>query len=149
MKLFYAIAIVLLVLVSACAQQTNVPVVSPEPGPTTEPTAEPEEAGTGMAVPGEEGVVETVVKGTTNEVRILGEEGFEPTELTINAGSAVTWFNDDEKTFTLTIFKDGKWYLNSNVMKPGDRFEHTFTEKGTYEHWTLAYGQMGAKIIVE
>ena len=39
--------------------------------------------------------------------------------------------------------------MNSQKMENGDQFEHEFTEAGEYEYWTLAYGPMGAKIIVE
>jgi plastocyanin len=141
MKLFYGIILVLVVFVSACSQQAQI----------SEPEAM--EKGEAMEKDGDAMEGEAMKdKGSTlsaADIRILGKGGFEPSELTINAGESVTWINDDEKTFTMTIFKDGKSYMNSNVLKPGDLFEQEFSEEGTYEYWTLAYGPQGAKIVVE
>lgn len=146
MKLFYAIAIVLMVLVSACGQTTveEPPAVTPESEPSTEPETEPGAPDTVEEAPETEPEVET----TSDDVRILGKAGFEPMELTIVAGSSVSFYNDAEKTTTVTYFKDGKFYLNSPILDPGDQFENEFTEAGEYEYWTLAYG-VKAKIIVE
>ena len=144
MKLFYAIAIVLMVFVSACAQQTGEepPAVSPDSGSSAEPETE------GPVDTGEE-APEEVGEVTTNEIRYVGAGAFEPDELTISVGSAVTWFNDDEKKGAVIIFKDGRSYMNSDGLNPEEKFEHEFTEAGEYEYWTLAYGPQGAKIIVE
>ena len=145
MKLFYAVIIVMVVFISACAQQTGEqpPVVSPEPAVEEPEAPEPEIP---VEVPEDE--EEEVAPAVGGEVRILGKEGFEPMELTISAGSAVTWINDDSKDLIFTMFKDGKWYINSDVTKPGGKFENEFTEAGEYEYWTLAYG-VKAKVIVE
>ncbi len=147
MKFLYVL-FVLMVFVSACAQQAveQPPAVSPEQEPTAEPEAEAEAE---APVEAPEEVVEEVPTVTTDEVRILGKAGFEPLELTIAAGSAVTWYNDDAKDIVFTMFKDGKFYINSDVIKPGEQFELEFTEAGEYEYWTLAYGPVGAKITVE
>jgi plastocyanin len=152
MKLFYVMIIGLAVLVSACAQQTQ---PQAPPVPSTKPVAQPEAPESNMPVPEaseteEMEVVEDTKKASSgDEVRILGEGGFEPLEASIKSGSSVTWINDDEKTFTMTFFKDGRFFINSPVMKSGDRFEQAFNEPGEYEYWTLAYGPMGAKITVE
>jgi plastocyanin len=175
MKLFYGIVLVLVVFVSACAQkqQDVQPIAQPTPEApdTPEMVAEDEAMEEGAMEKGDsmEGEAMDDVeamekdgdamegesmkdKGSTlsaADIRILGKGGFEPSELAINAGESVTWINDDEKSFTMTIFKDGKWYMNSDVMQPGDLFEYEFGEEGTYEYWTLAYGPMDAKIVVE
>ena len=143
MKLFYAIAIVLMVFVSACVQQTveGPQTTSPESGPSTEPEMEVE-------TPAE--VPEEVVEVTTNEVRYVGAGAFEPDELTISAGSLVTWINGDEKKGAVLIFKDGRSYMNSPGLIPEDKFEVEFTEAGEYEFWwNIAYSGDGGKITVE
>lgn len=146
MKLFYAIILGLLVLVSACAQQTAQTV---QPTQTAEqPTAEPQQEETSEPIGQGEDAMENEAKAASGDVRIVGKEGFDPMQVTINSGDSVTWVNDDKKALTLTIFKEGKWYLNSDVIEPGQSFEQEFKEAGEYDYWTLAYGVKG-KITVQ
>lgn len=142
MKLFYGVILGLLVLASACAQQPQ--AVQPTQA-EEQPAAEPqqEEASESM-----EQADDAMENAASSDVRIVGKEGFDPTEVTINAGDSLTWVNDDKKALTLTIFKKGKWYLNSNVIEPGQSFEQEFKEAGEYDYWTLAYGVKG-KITVQ
>ncbi|MCH8329271.1 MAG: cupredoxin domain-containing protein [Nanoarchaeota archaeon] len=149
MKLFYGIVLVLMIFVSACAQQAaeQAPVTEPEASAEAEvqPEAGAEGTGTAVAAPEEE-----VVETTSNEIRSVGAGGFDPDELTISAGSAVTWINDDEKALVIIIFKDGKSFMNSNRIMPGEKFEIEFTEAGEYEYWqNIAFGVVGGKITVE
>ncbi len=149
MKLFYGIVLVLMIFVSACAQQAaeQAPVTEPEAIAEAEvqPEAGAEGTGAAVAVPEEE-----VVETTSNEIRSVGAGGFDPDELTISAGSAVTWINDDEKALVIIIFKDGKSFMNSNRIMPGEKFEVEFTEAGEYEYWqNIAFGVVGGKITVE
>ena len=146
MKLIYGVFLVLMVFVSACAQQTQpvAPPSAPEPEPAA-PAPEPEDTeGTGAAVAPQE-KAETV-----NEIRYAGSGGFEPKELTISAGSAVTWINSDSKAGGLLIFKDGKSFTNSGRLAPDGKFEYEFTEAGVYDFWwNLAYGSISGKLTVE
>ncbi len=140
MKLFYGILLVLMIFVSACAQQPA------EPAPVTEPEPSVEPEGTGDAVAEPEEVAEV----TSIEVRSVGAGGFDPSELTISAGSAVTWINDDEKVLVIIIFKDGRSFMNSNRIMSEEKFEVEFPEAGEYEYWqNIAYGVVGGKITVE
>lgn len=149
MKLFYAIILGLLVLASACAQQTPPAAQTAQPiQPTEQPIANnpPQEE---IEAAEETNVQEKEeTKTASGDVRIVGKEGFDPMEMAISAGDAVTWVNDDKKALTLTIFKKGKWYLNSDVIEPGQSFEQEFTESGEYDYWTLAYKARG-KITVQ
>ena len=145
MKLMYGIFLILMVFVSACAQQTE-PVAPPSaPAAPVAPAPQPEPAeGTGAAVAPQE-KAETV-----NEIRYVGSGGFEPKELTISAGSAVTWINSDSKAGGLLIFKDGKSFTNSGRFAPDGKFEYEFTEAGVYDFWwNLAYGSTSGKLTVE
>ena len=142
MKLFYAFVIVLMVLVSACTQQTPEVAPNPTPQPEVQPAEEAE-----VAEVVEEPVVE---EATTTEVRMLAAGNFEPEELSINTGDAVTWMNDGERRGALILFKDGRAYMNSNPLDPGDKFEHEFTEAGSYDFWwNIAYGTVSGKLTVE
>ena len=145
MKILYGLFLVLMVFVSACAQQTEpvAPPSAPEPvAPAPEP--EPESAeGTGAAVAPQ-------IEETVNEIRYVGAGGFEPDELTISAGSAVTWINSDSKAGGLLIFKDGRSFTNSGRLAPDGKFEYEFTEAGVYDFWwNLAYGAVSGKLTVE
>ncbi len=146
MKLIYGVFLVLMVFVSACVQQAAQPVAppsAPEPAaPVPEP--EPEAAeGTGAAVAPQ-------VEETVNEVRYVGSGGFDPKELTISAGSAVTWINSDSKAGEVLIFKNGKSFVSSKRLAPDGKFEYEFTEAGVYDFWwNLAYGAVSGKLTVE
>jgi len=152
MKLFYAIVLVLMVLVSACAQQTV--EQAPEqaaPAETVEQPAENVVEVVDDAAAAEEEATapeQLSPTPTANDVRILGKAGFEPAELTISVGSAVTWKNGDKKDLTLTIMKGKKFFHNSPLIKAEEIFELEFTEAGTYEYWSVAYG-VKAKVVVE
>ncbi len=146
MKLIYGVFLVLMVLVSACAQQAAPPVappVEPEPQPVAEPEPEPEAAeGTGATVAPQ--------VPTSAEIRYVGAGGFDPKELTISAGSAVTWINSDSKAGGLLIFKDGKSFTGSGRLAPDGKFEYEFTEAGVYDFWwNLAFGSVSGKLTVE
>jgi len=153
MKIFYGIILVLMIFVSACAQQPAeqpatdqepeaVPEAEPEPQPAVEPEAEV--AGADIEVQ------EKTPEVTSNEIRSVGAGGFDPDELTISAGSAVTWINDDEKALVIIIFKDGGAFMNSNRIMPEEKFELEFKDPGVYEFWqNIAFGAVGGKIFVE
>ena len=100
MRWLYGGFLILMVFVSACAQQTE--PVAPEPEP------EPAE-GTGAAVAPQ-------IEETVNEIRYVGSGGFDPKELTISAGSAVTWINSDSKAGGLLIFKDGRSFTTAEGL---------------------------------
>ena len=147
MRWLYGVFLILMVFVSACAQQTEpvAPPSAPEPEPVAPaPEPEPEAAeGTGAAVAPQ-------VEETVNEIRYVGAGGFEPDELTISAGSAVTWINSDSKAGGLLIFKDGRSFTNSGRLAPDGKFEYEFTEAGVYDFWwNLAFGGVSGKLTVE
>lgn len=148
MKLFYGIVLVLMVFVSACAQQ---PAAEPEAQPTA-----PEPSPTPEAAPEAEEESEAEAEATvaapevdSQDVRYVGASGFEPDELTISAGSSVTFFNDDSKNMVVIVFKDGRKFATPR-LNPGQQAEVEFTEPGKYDFWlNLPYAPVGGKITVE
>ena len=121
MKIINAIGLVLLLVLSACAkEQPSQPTQVTTPMPTAEEPQTPEQVvveETQAEAPAEE-----PKEATANEIQILGKGGFEPGELAISAGSSVTWINKDSKPLTLTVFKDSKFYQNSDVINPNGMF---------------------------
>ncbi len=151
MKIFYGLVLVLMLFVSACAQQPAAQPAQQQVQPEEEVMEEvvEEEA---MEEAAEEEVMEEAMEETqgVTDIRILNGGAFDPTELTINAGDSVTWFNDDEKEAVVIIFKGKSAYMNSNRMQPGEQFEHEFKEEGSYQFWrNIAFSSDAATITVE
>jgi len=87
---------------------------------------------------------------TDKDIQILDAGNFDPTEMTINSGSTVTWINSDSKEAVIIIFKDGKTFENSNKIKPGEFYELELTEAGSYQYWrNVAFSSDGGMITVE
>ena len=96
------------------------------------------------------------------DVRLLGKQGFDPETVTIKVGGTVTWIVVDnvartnetnpeldrlnKATYHVIASTDGK--IRSGRLGPGDKFSHTFTEKGTVEYINVIYGVKG-KVVVE
>ena len=70
---------------------------------------------------------------------------FDPEELTVPAGTTVTWTNSDDLPHTVT--KDGGpgADFDSGDIEPGGEFEQTFDEPGTVDYiCTIHPGQAGS-----
>jgi len=128
MKLFYGIVLVLMVFVSACAQQA---ATEAEP---SAPAAAPSEP---AAAPSDDTEVEApeVVETVSADIRALGAGNFEPNTLEIAVGSSVTWKNGGDKNMVIIIFKDNRAYTTSQKLDPDEIFEQEFTEAGEYQFW--------------
>jgi plastocyanin len=161
MKLFYGIVLVLMIFVSACAQQPaeQAPVTEPEQSVEAEvqPQPEAEAEGTGAAVATSEvektdvapmeGDEETTTPATGNEVRMFGVGQYDPEEVTISVGGSVTFINEGNFKSVVTI-KGDSGITNTPIIEPGDKYEQEFAEDGEYDAWAVAYGP-GVKITVE
>ena len=69
---------------------------------------------------------------------------FQPSTLTIEAGEAVTWLNDDNVIHTVTSEDFG-----SGNIAPGSEFTQDFGEPGEYEYWCAIHPEMVGTIVVE
>jgi plastocyanin len=67
-------------------------------------------------------------------------------DLTIAAGTTVTWTNNDDVPHTVTsdtnIFK-------SKALDTDERFSYTFTKPGTYAYFCTVHPRMTAKVVVQ
>ncbi len=70
----------------------------------------------------------TAPPGTS--VRMAGSR-FDPGTLSVAAGEAVRWFNDDGLPHTVTA-ADGSW--DSGNLPPGGSFERRFDAAGNYQY---------------
>jgi plastocyanin len=85
-------------------------------------------------------------------------ERFHPSELTVPAGSDVTWINDDDLPHTVTsgnkatygsngYTPDGKF--NSDNLEHGDSFSFHFAEPGRYEYYCTSHPWMSGVVMVK
>lgn len=89
------------------------------------------------------GPAQTAPPGTS--VRLAGSR-FGPLTLTVVAGTAVRWFNDDDVAHTVTG-SDGSW--DSADLPPGGGFERRFDSTGTYAYLCRYHPAMTGTIVVE
>lgn len=69
-----------------------------------------------------------------------------PAELTVAAGTTVTWSNQDDLPHTVT--SDDKSFT-SKALDTDQKFSHTFTTPGTYPYYCTIHPKMTAKVIVK
>jgi plastocyanin len=79
----------------------------------------------------------------------VSEEGiaFNPGEVTVAVGETVTWTNNDSVAHDVTAdsFSSG----DPGGMAPGDTFEHTFDEAGTFDYVCTVHPGMEGTVVVE
>lgn len=73
-------------------------------------------------------------------VKIVGFE-FQPKTLTVKVGTTVEWVN--EGTRHSVDADDGSF--KSEILRQGDKFEHTFTKAGTFPYHCRFHGEAGGK----
>lgn len=84
-------------------------------------------------------------ESTTYKIEILNY-AYSPTELEINVGDQVVWKNRDYSEHTITSIID--YELNSDFLKQGEKFSHTFEHPGEFEYFCRAYPYMRGRIVV-
>jgi plastocyanin len=65
---------------------------------------------------------------------------FKPKELTVTAGTTVTWTNNDAEAHTVTA-DDLAW--DSDLFGSGDQFSMTFDTPGTFGYFCIPHGSPG------
>jgi plastocyanin len=126
-------------IVSALAAAKQLPFAAAHPGhdatPEGSPAASPA-AGTPSASP---------AAGAESTVTISGLT-FSPAELTVPAGTTVTWVNEDSEPHTAT--GNDREALQSGTMMPGDSFSQAFSEAGTIEYFCEFHAGMRGTLII-
>jgi plastocyanin len=75
----------------------------------------------------------------------IHEYTFSPPELTVTAGTTVTWMNLDQEPHSV-VEKDKKFH--SAALDTNDSYNFTFTKPGTYHYFCSLHPQMTGTIIV-
>ena len=71
---------------------------------------------------------------------------FGPGQLTVKAGTTVTWVNDDD--IPHTVVATGKTF-RSKALDTDDKFSFTFTTPGSYEYFCSLHPYMKAVVEVQ
>lgn len=104
-------------------------------GPTT--TAEaPSSEGEGNGTAGDQAAIDIIDIA----------QAYDPSSVTVTAGSEVTWTNADSMAHTATS-EDGTW--DSGSIGPDEEFSFTADEPGTYTYVCSFHPSMTGELIVE
>jgi plastocyanin len=72
---------------------------------------------------------------------------FSPQQLTVKAGTTVTWTNKDD--IPHGIAATGNTFKRSAAMDTDDNYSFTFTTPGTYQYFCYIHPHMTGTIVVE
>ena len=84
----------------------------------------------------------------TDEV-LIERSRFEPDELTVPAGTEVTWTNLDRATHTVTSAEGSALEFDSGDLALDDEFSQTFDDAGTYDYFCEVHPTMRSTVVVE
>lgn len=71
---------------------------------------------------------------------------FTPNEITVPAGTTVTWVNHDDVPHTVV---SAHKKFRSKALDTDDRFSFTFTDPGTYAYFCSVHPMMTGKVMVK
>ena len=84
---------------------------------------------------------------TADKTIVIQGSAFNPSTLTIKAGTKVIWLSND--TLPHTIVSDTGNELNSPELVKGLSYSHTFSKAGTYAYHCSIHRSMKGTIVVE
>ena len=71
---------------------------------------------------------------------------FQPASITVPAGTTIIWMNRDAVAHTVTA-DDGS-FKSPSIAGDGGKFEHTFSEVGTYKYHCTPHPSMKGEVVV-
>jgi plastocyanin len=79
---------------------------------------------------------------------VISNFTFEPSTLTVSAGTVVTWLNEDDAPHTV-IGTDPGSPIKSQPLDTGDGYSITLTKPGTYRYFCSLHPHMTGTVIVD
>ena len=76
----------------------------------------------------------------------MGDDVFQPAQLTVAAGTKVTWVNKGSKAHT--VVSNDKLF-DSGLVNVGGEFSHTFDAPGTYLYHCAPHAKMVGRLVVK
>jgi nitrite reductase (NO-forming) len=78
---------------------------------------------------------------------------YDPSPLTVKAGTSVTWTNKDSSIHTVTSglpeLGDVGTLFDSSLISPGNTFVHVFDKQGTFDYSCTLHPFMHGQVIVK
>ena len=96
-------------------------------------------SGTGTGAKGGPGV---------NEVWIQGM-AYNPSTITVTAGTTITWTNKDAVARTVTSSNSSTEIFDSGTINTNGLYSHTFNTTGTYSYYCVVHPTMTATVVVK
>jgi plastocyanin len=93
------------------------------------------------------GVLVARAQTTTSTAVSIDNFTFSPQQLTVKAGTTVTWTNKDD--IPHGIAATGNTFKRSAAMDTDDNYSFTFTTPGTYQYFCYIHPHMTGMIVVE
>jgi plastocyanin len=121
-----------LAVAAACSGNDSSPAPTAPASPTPAPVSTPASGGSSSV---------SIPVGAA----ALGTAAFAPDDLTVDAGTTVTWTNTDSIAHTSTSDALG-W--DSGIVAPGGRFSRSFQTAGTFRyHCAIHPGMVGTVVV--
>jgi plastocyanin len=110
---------------------------------------------TGTSTPGQD-IVQAGAHALSDQTPPAADEkeimidnfSFAPAELTVAAGSKVTWVNRDDVPHTATSSGKPRQF-DSGTLDTDGRFSHVFTTPGTFPYFCAVHPRMVGQVIVK
>ena len=129
LSLRLAVVSAIVMFAFACGGGYSSPSTAPSPTPSPTPT--PDGPSSSVSIP----------VGASS----LGNSAYSPDELSVVAGTTVTWMNRDSESHTSASDAAG-W--NSGVVAPGGQFSVAFQTPGTFSyHCAIHPGMVGTVVV--
>jgi amicyanin len=93
------------------------------------------------------GVLVARAQTTTSTAVSIDNFTFSPQQLTVKAGTTVTWTNKDD--IPHGIAATGNTFKRSAAMDTDDNYSFTFTTPGTYQYFCYIHPHMTGTVVVE
>ena len=140
MEIKHILAVLVVIMLSGCAAEVQEQPTEPSAPDVTPPVEEQPSVEPEGPVEGE--VEEPEVVGGAADVQVL-RGGFDPEELTVSAGTVVTWKSMDDRIHIVVLVGGER----SPRLSEGDIFEYEFEEAGTYQVMDAVFGFKGTVIV--
>ncbi len=75
----------------------------------------------------------------------ISNMAFSPRQISVKAGTKVTWKNNDGVAHTVT---SNSGAFDSGILNPGGVFSFVFTTPGTYSYHCIIHPSMTATVVV-
>lgn len=93
-------------------------------------------------------VTQPITEATKSMTISIANFAFNPTPITVEKGTKVTWTNNDSAAHQIVSDPSGGDF-KSNTLQPGDSFSFTFDKSGIFAYHCSIHPSMKASVIVK